>query len=207
MDNTDKKFINTRQIALLGISFAVMLVSLSIPLISQFAFIPLVVLIVLAEKENFKMAVLGGLLFGLASLISAFIIATPFAILFYNPLVSVLPRILTGMIIYAVYKTTFGIFKRHKSLKDINNSDNVLVKRADFIAMSIGGAFGALSNTVLVISAVLLFNFGKVIGSGESALAINLAFVISIIPNAIIELIISALVAPPVVMALKHLRY
>lgn len=44
-----------------------------------------------------------GLIFGLSSFIKAFMSPTPISFVFYNPLISILPRVLIGIVSYYVY--------------------------------------------------------------------------------------------------------
>lgn len=49
-----------------------------------------------------------GLIFGISSLIKAFTMPTPVSFVFYNPLISVLPRVLIGIVAHYVYRAIIG---------------------------------------------------------------------------------------------------
>jgi len=132
-----------------------------------------------------------GLVFGLFSLYTAAVTPLPIAFAFLNPLVSVVPRILIGIVAYYVYKLFLGLFKQK------NHS----------LAIGIGAAAGTLTNTIGVLGMIYILyarRFVEAIGlSGVSpfiAIA-GLAF-----PNMPFELAAAVLVAIPVVIAVRKVR-
>lgn len=115
----------------------------------------------------------GGTMFGCCSFFLAIIIGNP---VFINPLISILPRILIGVVAYLVFVLVNKITKNCKSewVKSI-------------IPYSLSGIFGILTNTVCTIFMLWVFQ--------ESSLAAVFTTIISV--NFIGE-IIGAIILVPV---------
>jgi uncharacterized membrane protein len=94
--------------------------------------------------------------------------------LFTNPIVSVLPRLLIGLMAWLAYR----------SLSNVNVD----------LAAAVAGVVGTLTNTILVVG--LLIAFGL----------IPAAAVPTIIPQAIAELVIAAILTPLVVRGVNLVR-
>ncbi len=76
--------------------------------------------IIAAIIEGPVVGALVGLIFGLFSLVNAFVRPTPIAFAFYNPLISILPRILIGITSYYAYKGAMKVSaKNSKTLSRI----------------------------------------------------------------------------------------
>lgn len=118
---------------------------------------------------------IGGTIFGCCSFVLAMCIANP---VFINPLISILPRILIGVVAYFVYALIKKLFKN------------------ETIALSFGGAFGILTNTVCTIFMLWVFNY--------SALAAVFTTIMSI--NFVGELIGAIILVPIYVNILKKVN-
>jgi len=138
---------NTFRLVLLGMLTAIIIIQTSIPFLGYIPIGPLsltiiqvtviIAAIVLGTKEG---AIIGGI-WGMITFIRAFVAPTSVIapIVFTNPLVSVLPRILIGVVAAYVF---------HKMLsKKLNET----------VRMSIAGVLGSLTNTVLVLGLIYLF--------------------------------------------------
>lgn len=196
----------TRQIVLLGIIFALMITFLIfIPLN---AIVPLIALIVIAETENIKLAGLGGLLFGVSSFAAAlFFPSTPLYVIFLNPIVSIIPRIIVGLMVFLIYK---GIFKllSNKFKTDINDTNNInrrKIRKLQYVSLTIGAISGAIINTTLVMGTIFLFYTNKTYTLNDVSILVRPEVLLPLIAvSAILEPIFCALIAPPIVIALKH---
>ena len=170
--------LSARTIALLGALLALIFVFL---VVETFAFsalfgnftpaaltIPLALAISLTG-EKWRMFV-GGTLLGLASFILAVMIANP---VFLNPLVSILPRTVIGVVAYLVFALFKKIFANAKS---------------DFLSevlpCSLGGIFGVLTNTVLVITMMWVFDSAAISAVFTTILSIN--FVAEVVSAAVL---------------------
>lgn len=181
--------ISTRAIAFFGVigalCFVVLLLETQVfaailPVSPCFLSLPLALSVCL--MGDIKQSVGGGLVLGLCSLVLSLIF--PQFLAFLNPLVSVLPRVLAGLAAYGAYRLFAKIFRKAgKFFKDS-------------FSLGVGGAVGAISNTVLVVFALYVFRFTGI----EDALATVLSV------NALIELVCSAMLVPLIVPAVKASR-
>ncbi|MCL2521787.1 MAG: ECF transporter S component [Erysipelotrichales bacterium] len=128
-----------------------------------------------------------GLVFGLCSLAVSYLMgATPFDELFRNPLVSVLPRVIFAILAYEY----FQLF-----------SKTGLAKKATY---AISSALAVFSHTILVIIPLIFFGQRKiyedlpVIPSGSYLVAM----LIGVLVVAMIEWVVTPLVATPALIAL-----
>lgn len=137
-----------------------------------------------------------GFIFGLFSIYQNITTPTPMSPFFYNPLVSILPRVLIGVVSYYVY-----IFLRSK-LKN---------KR---LSIGIAAICGSLTNTIGVLGSIYLIYFKDyasilmqrgTISSGSLG-KVTIALLSVIGTNGIAEAILSALVSIPVVVAIFKMQ-
>lgn len=184
--------LNTKQIATVG-----MLSAISILLgITRLGFIPIppvsatimhVPVIIGAMLEGPIVGAYIGFIFGLFSVINAITNPTPLSFLFMNPIVSVLPRILIGIVSYYCYKLLFLKFSTFK--------------------IALGAIVGSLTNTFGVLGLMYLIYVEKyakifnlsVPAAKKAILGIGIA-------NGIPEALLSAAIAIPVVTAIKKFR-
>lgn len=105
--------LSTRQIVIIGILGAITVVLGMTPL----GFVPIgplnattmhIPVLIAAFIEGPVVGAFVGLIFGLSSLFNAITRPTPISFVFYNPLISIAPRILLGLIAYGLFAT----FKR-----------------------------------------------------------------------------------------------
>lgn len=105
--------LSTRQIVIIGILGAITVVLGMTPL----GFVPIgplnattmhIPVLIAAFIEGPVVGAFVGLIFGLSSLFNAITRPTPISFVFYNPLISIAPRILLGLIAYGL----FAAFKR-----------------------------------------------------------------------------------------------
>jgi uncharacterized membrane protein len=128
-----------------------------------------------------------GALFGIVTLVRA--ATAPLGVLdplFINPLVSVLPRLLIGVMSYYGYR----LMTRLVGYKS---------KGSKGIAAFIGAAFGSVTNTVLVMTMLYLVYIEEVVESVGIAFQVLLINVVAI--NSVVELIISGIITIPIVVA------
>lgn len=125
-----------------------------------------------------------GLTWGLTSYFYALTLGTIEAMIFLNPMVSIVPRVLVGLI---VSYTTMAL-------------DKVEIK--DVLKYGLVAGVGTLSNTVLVLSSIFIF-------ASEGVLSFNQAFstIITIIisTNGLLELFAAMIIVPAVVKAIRKI--
>lgn len=125
-----------------------------------------------------------GLTWGLTSYFYALTLGTIEAMIFLNPMVSIVPRVLVGLI---VSYTTMALDK---------------VNMKEVLKYGLVAGVGTLSNTVLVLSSIFIF-------ASEGVLSFNQAFstIITIIisTNGLLELFAAVIIVPAVVKAIRKI--
>ena len=124
-----------------------------------------------------------GLMFGLFSMYQAVTAPTVTSFIFLNPIISLLPRVLIGLVTYYVYKAIVN------KLKKTN------------VSIGIAAVIGTLVNTVGVLGltyVIYLERYAEAIGVSTNAVAATLFGVA--VTNGVAEAIGSAILAIPVVM-------
>lgn len=137
-----------------------------------------------------------GLIFGLFSIYQNITAPTPMSPFFYNPLVSVVPRVLIGVISYYIFK-----FIRTK-LKNIK------------LSITVAAICGSLVNTIGVLGTIYLLYFkdyaqilmdkGTIVSNSVTAVTTALLTVVG--TNGIAEAILSALLVTPIVIAIFKMQ-
>ena len=134
--------LNVRKMAVIGVLSAISIMMSMLPFIGYIPIGPTkatimhIPVIIGAIIEGPVVGATIGLIFGLTSLWNAMTQPTITSIFFLNPLVSILPRVLIGVVAYYVYQ---GIYKISKK-----------VYAAGFMA----GLIGSLANTVGVLGMI-----------------------------------------------------
>ncbi len=166
---------------------AIILLFVFVPIsigVLQLAFIPIIAVIISACVLGWKHGAISGAIFGVVSLISAFVRPTLLSLAFYNPLISVFPRIMIGITVYF----TLALLTK------------LLPKVPEIIRLGIASAIGVITNTVLVLGMILCFYFGTDFGG----VIIGWQWFAGVIGgNFIIELIVCTVITPSIVLAVK----
>ena len=136
-----------------------------------------------------RVSIFLGLMFGVGSLIAALIYGGVFAPFFYNPLVSVLPRVLFGYFIYLIYGLTSRFIK--------NN------------LLSMGLAFGlsTFMHSIMVLVMLYLFSFNSGTYAEIFVDANVFQFILAILGfNAVLEIAMAIVVGVPIGLRIKDFR-
>lgn len=205
---------NSRTIAINAILFALTIVltvitsAVPIPGVS-IAFLMLLPVLVAAQVERISTAAFTGFVLGLSSLVCAFIFPNVMSPLFYNPLVSVLPRILIGIVSWTVFRYTNvaidKIVDRKSKKKNYSTlTESIPLKRKGAKRFTFVSAFsamtGVITNTAFVLAMMWLFFRNKVVGE----MVINAEFFTALLSlNFVIEIAVCAVLVPPIVYAVK----
>ncbi len=186
--------LTTRKMAVIGMLGAISAILGMTPL----GFIPIgptkatimhIPVIIAAIIEGPLVGALVGLIFGIFSMIQSVTSPTPVSFVFWNPMVSILPRILIGIVSYYVYSGLGKIIKN------------------ETVAVALTGALGTLTNTVGVLSMIYLLygvKFVKAIGGdintvGKIILGIGIS-------NGIPEICVAILIVTGVIKGLKFIK-
>ncbi|HKL94758.1 MAG TPA: hypothetical protein VJZ69_05695 [Clostridia bacterium] len=190
---------STRDIAISGVLLTFILLFVFVPFKIGFvdmAFIPLLAIYIGCQVVGGKVGIFLATAFGLASLLATVVRPTVLSPLFYNPMVSVVPRIMIGITTYFSY-----VGLRRLAILIGKRKGKLLDKRMSIlVSSSLSSVIGTLTNTGLVLGMLAAFNFGKTI----SGIAIDGAFFAMLISvNFIIEVCVAAIVTPWIVLALR----
>lgn len=192
MNTTKRKsaFINTRQLAIVGLLSGVSILLAITPL----GFIPVppisatimhVPVIIGAILEGPMVGMLIGGIFGFTSFVRSFTTPTPTSFIFWNPIISIGVRILIGLVAAYVYKLL-----RHSK-----------------VSVVVSAVAGSLTNTIGVLGLVYIFylsRYADVLGiSKEAATAGILGIVMT---NGVLEAVIASLITLAVVTAVRKTR-
>lgn len=136
-----------------------------------------------------RVAITLGAIFGVGSLLAALIYGGIFAPFFYNPLVSVLPRILFGYFIYLFYTNI-----------------NKLVKNA-YISMVLSMGLSTLAHSIMVLTMLYLFSFNSAVYLEYFGSSTVIEFMLIILGlNAVIEITLAVLVGTPIGLRIKEFK-
>lgn len=137
-----------------------------------------------------------GFIFGIFSIYQNITAPTPMSPFFYNPIISILPRVLIGVISYYVYR----ILKRKLKNKKLS--------------IGISAICGSLTNTIGVLGSIYLIYFkdyasilienGTISAGSRSTVTVALLSIIG--TNGMAEAALSALVAIPVIIAIFKMQ-
>ena len=183
--------LNVRKMTVVAVLSAISVMMSMIPFIGYIPIGPLkatimhVPVIIGGIIEGPVVGAIIGLIFGLTSLWNAITQPVLLSPLFYNPLVSVLPRILIGVVAYYVYQ---GVYKITKKV---------------YVSGFIGGLIGSLANTVGVLGMIYILYADKYLalmeqqGASAGKLLFGVAF-----SSGIPEALVAALIVSAVSVAL-----
>ena len=206
-DKSDRRTRRAADVAILGIAFALMIIlqlfasllqKLGMPMSLALGLIPV---LVLSQTHGIKHGVILGGMFGLFTLVFSAIYASaiPIYSVTINPLVSVFPRIMVGV----VSSLIFGGFMRLASRK--HPSPTPTKRRLRLFGISAASTIlGVLTNTVLYIGLFFAFAHGKTFDN----LVIDMKWLLTSIValNTVIELALFTVVVPPIVYAMTESR-
>ena len=185
-----RKKTDVRKMAIIGVLAAISIMLSMTPL----GFIPIgptnatimhIPVIIGAVLEGPLVGITVGAIFGATSLLRALTMPTITSFTLINPLVSILPRLLIGLVAYYIYKLTVKFTK------------NV------FVSGWITGVIGSLVNTVGVLGMIyILYGARYAEALGESASAAKTLILTLIATNGIPEAIVGGFVVSAVCIVL-----
>lgn len=194
IDVKTNKVFTTRRMAIVGMLGAISMVLGMTPL----GFIPIgpvnvtimhLPVIIGAILEGPVVGAAVGLIFGLFSMIRAIMQPTPISFVFWNPIVSILPRILIGIVAFYSYDI---------AIKTIKNKT---------IASGLAGALGTLTNTIGVLGTIYLLYGAKFVETLGGDISQVGKFIIGIgMTNGIPEALVAVVVVGAVVKGLRAIK-
>ena len=205
MRNKVKNKLTNRQIAVIALFVGmVILFTLVIPWVGlpniipgvlSAAFVLLIIVGVAALSEGLITGIAAGTAFGIASLISSFVFPTALSPCFHNPLISVLPRVFIGAVVFYTHKLLDKVFKPNR----LKASGKVL----RLAITGVSAAVGAFYNTVSVLGLIFLF-YG---GQNFSGTVVTWPFIMGVVAIAgFAEFAACLLLTPPIAYALERFK-
>lgn len=186
-----KKNKDVFQMTIIAMIVAILIIQTFVPVLGYIPLGPLdvtivhITVILSAVLFGSKTGLTVGAVWGLLSMIRAYIQPTPFNVVFLNPLISVLPRLLVGWVSGLVFEA--------------------LIKRtSNRWIYSVTALIGTAMNTILVLGAIYFLageTYAAALGIPFSALMGALGAVIA--SNGIIEMVASMVILPIVAIPLR----
>ncbi len=171
----------------------------TISLLSGISFVLHIPVIIGAILEGPIAGMVIGLIFGVSSIIQALLRPNILSFAFVNPLVSVLPRILIGLVSYYSYRLVFELFSSNKEK---------VSKWRDSVSIGVSAALGTLTNTAGVLGMMyLLFADRIATAMGVAREAVGGVVLAIGLTNGIPEIIIAVLITVGVIRAVKKAGY
>lgn len=191
-----KKKSNVYQMTTISMLFAILIIQTFVPWLGYIPVGPIdativhVTVILAAVLFGSKTGLALGTSWGLLSMLRAAIQPTAFNVVFLNPLISVVPRLLVGWLSGVLFNVISQKLSRRWSY-------------------AITALFGTGLNTLLVLGGIYLFaseTYAAAMGVPESALLAILGSIVA--TNGVIEMIISVIILPliatPLARVIKH---
>ena len=187
----------SKELAFIGIFAALVIVLQEIAEISRLLGLPmslalgLIPVLVAAQLKGPKVGAAVGLVFGLTSMTLALIAAAsmPIARVTVNPLVSVVPRILVGVVCGGVYKLS---------------ARNAVSKPRRIFNSVAATLSGIITNTALYLGMFLAFAYGRTFEETTIDFKWVLASVVAF--NTVVEVVAFTLIVPAVVISVENWR-
>lgn len=187
----------SKELAFIGIFAALVIVLQAIAEISRLLGLPmslalgLIPVLVAALLKGPKVGAAVGLVFGLTSMTLALIAAAsmPIARVTVNPLVSVVPRILVGVVCGGVYKLS---------------ARNAVSKPRRIFNSVAATLSGIITNTALYLGMFLAFAYGRTFEETTIDFKWVLASVVAL--NTVVEVVAFTLIVPAVVISVENWR-
>lgn len=181
---------NVFQTTIIAMLVAILIIQTFVPVLGYIPIGPLdvtivhITVILAAVLFGNRTGLIVGTVWGLLSMVRAYIQPTPFNVVFLNPLISVLPRAIVGWLSSIVFEA--------------------LDKRTDARwKYSVTAMVGTASNTILVLGGIYLLageTYAAALGIPETALLTALGAVVA--TNGLIEVIASMIILPLVAVPL-----
>lgn len=187
----------SKELAFIGIFAALVIVLQAIAEITRLLGLPmslalgLIPVLVAAQLKGPKVGAAVGLVFGLTSMTLALIAAAsmPIARVTVNPLVSVVPRILVGVVCGGVYKLS---------------ARNAVSKPRRIFNSVAATLSGIITNTALYLGMFLAFAYGRTFEETTIDFKWVLASVVAL--NTVVEVVAFTLIVPAVVISVENWR-
>lgn len=201
--------LRSKDIAIAGLFVAIVAVMTFVPMLGMIPLvflsvnIVLVPILVCAQTTNPLVSVIVSTFFGIFSMIRAYVNPAGAGVLYFavqNPLVSVLPRAMIGIVAHYSYKGLKKLFKGSEDAEPIRGYGRRLKKNS--IPSVISAILGTATNTLLFLGMLVVIYNGDMLSTGT---AIGLPWAMGIVAtNFLPEVIVAAIMVPLIVTAVER---
>ncbi len=203
-----KMKLRSKDIAIAGLFVAIVAVMTFVPMLGMIPLvflsvnIVLVPILVCAQTTNPVVSVIVSTFFGIFSMIRAYVNPAGAGVLYFavqNPLVSVLPRALIGLVAHYSYKGMKKLFSKKEEEAGVRGFGKRLKKNS--VPSVVSAVLGTATNTLLFLGMLVVIYNGDVLSTGT---AIGLPWAMGIVAtNFLPEVIVAAIMVPLIVTAVE----
>ena len=211
---------STRKLAVSGMMAALMIVLGTTPL----GFIPIgpfditimhLPVIIGAILEGPVVGGVLGLFFGLFSIYQAMVAPGVLSPLFFDPLVSVVPRVLVGLCAWYVYAGMERLLRPRRAKAGQTKPEGRGVHRlvwnirqgSESLSVAVASLLATLCNTVLVLGSIYVFHAAAYAEAMEVSRAVVVTTLLSTaVVNGVPESIVALVIATAVILAVKKIK-
>lgn len=202
--------LKSKDVAIAGLFIAIVAVMTFVPMLGMIPLVflsvnvVLVPILVCAQTTNPLVSVIVSTFFGLFSMIRAYTNPAGAGVLYFavqNPLVSVLPRAMIGLVAHYSYRGLKKLFKNKAEEDELTYGFGKRLKK-NAIPSAISAILGTATNTLLFLGMLVLIYNGDVLSTGT---AIGLPWAMGVVAtNFLPEVIVAAITVPLIVSAVER---
>lgn len=194
------KKMNVKKLVLAAVFIAIIIVMTAVPYTGYITYLPggiaittlHIPVIIGAVFLGWKYGALLGGVWGITCVVKAYLNPEAGNIPFQNPLVSVLPRIIVGIVAGLVFALAAGRYSK-KSLEEQAARRRMVQRDREILAAGVAALAGTLTNTVLVLT---MLHFFGALGTTDIAQVFSTVVKTIVGVNGVIELCAALIIVP-----------
>lgn len=191
---------NVKKLVLAAVFIAIIIVMTAVPYTGYITYLPggiaittlHIPVIIGAVFLGWKYGALLGGVWGITCVVKAYLNPEAGNIPFQNPLVSVLPRIIVGIVAGLVFALAAGRYSK-KSLEEQAARRRMVQRDREILAAGVAALAGTLTNTVLVLT---MLHFFGALGTTDIAQVFSTVVKTIVGVNGVIELCAALIIVP-----------
>lgn len=191
---------NVKKLVLAAVFIAIIIVMTAVPYTGYITYLPggiaittlHIPVIIGAVFLGWKYGALLGGVWGITCVVKAYLNPEAGNIPFQNPLVSVLPRIIVGIVAGLVFALAAGRYSK-KSLEEQTARRRMAQRDREILAAGVAALAGTLTNTVLVLT---MLHFFGALGTTDIAQVFSTVVKTIVGVNGVIELCAALIIVP-----------
>lgn len=191
-----KKNTNVKKLVLAALFIAIIIVMTAVPYTGYIEYVPgginmttlHIPVIIGAVFLGWKYGALLGCVWGVTCVVKAFLTPGPGNVPFQNPMISVLPRIIVGIVAGLVFALVSDRFGKKPVVAGTHPK-----RSREIVAAAVAAAAGTLTNTVLVLT---MLHFYGALGTTDIAQVFSTVLKTIVGINGVIELAAAVIIVP-----------